>query len=137
MYKRILAAVDNSPRSGRVLETVENLAKLTGAAVDVVHVGASQVVYDTVVQVEDEREAQAVVDGALARLKEAGVAARGEVLTGLRGDVSNIIVERAQEFGSDLIVLGPARHTQLGVLVGESVSEKVALHTPTSVLLAV
>ncbi|GII58875.1 hypothetical protein Pth03_72640 [Planotetraspora thailandica] len=137
MYKRILAAIDSSERSDRVLETVENLARLTGAAVDVVHVGPSQIVYDTVVDIEDEQEAQKVVDNALARLKDAGVAVQGRVLTGLRGEVANLVADQARELGSDLIVLAPGHHTQLGVLFGESVSEKVAHQTPTSVLLVV
>jgi nucleotide-binding universal stress UspA family protein len=137
MYKRILAAIDSSERSDRVLETVEGLARLTGAAVDVVHVDPSQIVYDTVVEVEDEQEAQAVVDNALARLKGAGVTAHGRVLTGFRGEIAGLVADQARELGSDLIVLGPGHHTKLGVLFGESVSEKVAFHTPTSVLLVV
>jgi nucleotide-binding universal stress UspA family protein len=34
-------------------------------------------------------------------------------------------------------VLGPRHHSRLGALLGASVSEEIALHAPTSVLLVI
>ncbi|MEZ0075949.1 universal stress protein [Planotetraspora sp. GP83] len=137
MYKRILVAIDNSSRSDRVLETVESLARLTGGAVDVLHAEESHVVYDTVVKVEEHDDAQAVVGRAVTRLTEAGVQAKGEVVEALSGQVPDVILNRAREAGSDLVVLGPRHHSRIGALLGGSVSGEVALHTPISVLLVV
>jgi nucleotide-binding universal stress UspA family protein len=137
MYKRILAAVDGSARSERILESVEYLARVTGASVDVLHAEESEVVYDTEVELEDERDARAVVDRAVTRLEEAGVRVRGEMVRALRGDLPDVLLNRVLELGNDLIVLGPRHHSRLGALLGASVSEEIALHAPTSVLLVI
>lgn len=67
MYQRILTAIDGSDRAERVLDTVERLALLTGTTVHVVHADESGIVYDQVVDLEDDGAAGAVVDRALAR----------------------------------------------------------------------
>ena len=67
MYKKILTAVDGSSHGDAVLEAVASLAKLTGAAVHVIHIRPSQIIADgltggTVVQVEESAESRLVVD---------------------------------------------------------------------------
>ncbi|MBP2703774.1 universal stress protein [Microbispora sp. RL4-1S] len=135
MYTRILAAIDRSDRAGRVIETVTDLARLTGAAVHVLHAEESGVVYDQVVALEDHETAQAVVDRALARLREEGIKADGEVVEVLHEGVPDAVLDSAREFGADLVVLGPRHHGRIGALLGSSVSHEVALHTPSSLLL--
>ncbi|MFC7639725.1 universal stress protein [Streptosporangium lutulentum] len=92
---------------------------------------------DQVVDMETDEEARAVVDGAVARLREAGVTVEGEVIHVLREGVPANILKRARELGSDLIVLGPRHHGRLGALLGSSVSHEVSLHASVSMLLVV
>lgn len=140
MFKRILAAVDGTPHSAAVVETVGSLAKATGAGVHVIHIRPSQVIGvgltgGAVVTVEEAAEGRQVVDEALARLRAAGVAAEGEVDEGVREDLAAILVDRAAELGSDLIAVGPGHYHGIAALLHVSVSNGVAKTAPVSVLL--
>jgi nucleotide-binding universal stress UspA family protein len=123
MFKCILAAIDNSERTERVMEVVGQLAQTSGAAVHVVHADEAEAVYDQ------------VVDREVARLRSAGTVATGDVMDVLHEDVAELILTRAREFGSDLIVLAPRHHHRFAALFGTSVSLDVALNASTSVLL--
>lgn len=139
MYKNILAAVDGSAHGTGVLGTVASLAALTGAAVHVIHVRPSTVLTDGisggVYTAEEAAEGRQVVDDALARLRADGVTAEGEVDEGLREDLAAILVERAADLGSDLIVVGPGHYSGISALLHTSVSRGVAKASPVSVLL--
>jgi len=135
MFKCILAAIDNSERTERVMEVVGQLAQTSGAAVHIVHADEAEAVYDQVVDLEDDRSAQGLVDREVARLRSAGTVATGDVMDVLHEDVAELILTRAREFGSDLIVLAPRHHHRFAALFGTSVSLDVALNASTSVLL--
>jgi nucleotide-binding universal stress UspA family protein len=139
MYKNILATIDGTPHGAAVLDTVSSLAKLTGASVHVVHIRPSQIITDgisgAVVTAEEPAEGRQVLEEALARLREDGVGAAGEVDEGLREDVAGILVERAEALGSDLIVVGPGHHSGISALLHPSVSRSVAKAAAVSVLL--
>jgi nucleotide-binding universal stress UspA family protein len=135
MYKRILAAIDTSSRADSVIETVEYLARITGASVHVLHAGESRIVYDQIVELESEADARATLNRALEKMRAAGVEADGEVLDVIHEDVPQTILDRAAALGSDLIVLGPRHHGRIGALLGSSVSHEVSLRTPVSLLL--
>ncbi|WP_329130801.1 universal stress protein [Streptomyces sp. NBC_01476] len=140
MYKNILTAVDGSAHGSAVLDEVTSLAKLTGAAVHVIHIRPSQIIAGgltggTVFTVEEAAEAQQVVDDALARLRAAGITADGEVDEGLKEDLAGILVERAAALGSDLIAVGPGHYSGIAALLHTSVSRGVAKAAPVSVLL--
>jgi|GEM_PF-2211738 nucleotide-binding universal stress UspA family protein len=139
MYKKILAAVDGSDHGDAVIDAVAGLAKLTGGTVHVVHIRPSQVLggglATTVAPVEEAEESRKVLDDALARLREAGVTADGEVDEGLREDLAAILVERAEEVGSDLIAVGPGHYSGISALLHPSVSRGVAKTAHVSVLL--
>ncbi|MFD1930102.1 MULTISPECIES: universal stress protein [Nonomuraea] len=137
MYQHILTAIDGSTRAARVMDAVEYLAKATGAAVHVLHADEAEAVYDRVVDLEDDDVAQAVIDREVVRLRAAGVNAEGEVADVLHENVADLIVTRARELGSDLIVLGPGHHGRIGALLGSSVSHEVSLRAPASLLLVV
>ncbi|NIK61336.1 universal stress protein [Kribbella shirazensis] len=135
MFKCILAAVDDSDRTDRVIEVVSYLGRASRAAVHLVHADEAEAVYDQVVDLEDDQSAQGLVDHRLAQLRSEGVVANGEVIDVLHEDVAEAILTRAREFGADLIVLGPRHHNRFASLFGTSVSLEVALNSPTSVLL--
>jgi nucleotide-binding universal stress UspA family protein len=139
MYKNILTAVDGSSHGAVVLDAVASLAKLTGATVHVIHIRPSQIIAggitSTVFPVEESAEGRRVVDEALARLREDGITADGEVDEGLREDLAGILVERAAALGSDLIAVGPGHYSGISALLHTSVSRGVAKTSPVSVLL--
>ncbi len=139
MYKNILTAVDGSAHGSAVLDAVASLAKLTGASVHVIHIRPSEVISGgvtaAVVPVEDAEDSRQVVKDALARLREDGVTADGEVDEGLRGELAAILVDRAAELGSDLIAVGPGHYSGISALLHTSVSRGVAKTSPVSVLL--
>lgn len=140
MYKNILAAVDGSAHGTAVLDAVSSLAKLTGGRVHVIHVRPSEVIAagltgGAVVSLEETANGRQVVDEALTRLRADGITAEGEVDEGLRQDLAGILVERAEELGSDLIAVGPGHYSGISHLLHTSVSQGVAKTSPVSVLL--
>ena len=140
MYKNILAAVDGTVHGTAVLEAVSSLAKLSGATVHVIHIRPLQVLGGSfapsaVVSAEEAADSQRVVDEAVARLREDGITAEGEVDDGLREDVAGILVQRAQALGSDLIAVGPGHYSGISALLHSSVSRGVARDAGASVLL--
>jgi nucleotide-binding universal stress UspA family protein len=139
MYKKILAAVDGTSHGAAVVEAVASLAKLTGAEVQVIHIRPSQVIggviASTVVPVEETDESRQVVDAAVARLRGDGITADGEVDEGLREELAAILIDRAEELGSDLIAVGPGHYSGISGLLHPSVSRGVAKVAPVSVLL--
>ncbi|GGL17935.1 hypothetical protein Sme01_55770 [Sphaerisporangium melleum] len=137
MFKNILVAIDGSERGEKIIDIVEGLAKAGGARVHVLHANESEIVGDQVVDLEEDTAARAIVDRAVAGLQAAGLQAAGDVAGALRGDVPDLILSRAAELGSDLIVLGPRHHGRVGALLGGSVTHEVTLHTTVSLLLVV
>jgi nucleotide-binding universal stress UspA family protein len=139
MYKNILTAVDGTSHGDAVLDAAASLAKLTGGTVHVIHIRPSQVIAGgftgTVVAMEEPEDGRRVVDKALARLREEGITADGEVDEGLREDLAGILVDRAQALGSDLIAVGPGHYSGISALLHPSVSRSVARTSPVSVLL--
>jgi len=78
-------------------------------------------------------------DQAVASLTAAGVQATGQVIQITRGsqaDVAHVILNRAQDIGADLIVLGEQLHGRASRLFRGSVADEVIHHHPEcSVLL--
>ncbi|MEV5953909.1 universal stress protein [Streptomyces sp. NPDC051987] len=136
MFQRILVAVDPSPARRSAVRLAGELAQLTNAEVRVVHVITSAVSMATVVALEDDTEAQAVLDEALADLRDQGVKAEGTLVRGLTTQVADAISETAAEFGADLIVLSPHHRGAVEALFDPRVSDAVAHRTGTAVLLA-
>jgi nucleotide-binding universal stress UspA family protein len=122
MFKNILAAVDGTPHGDAVLDTAASLAKASGGTVHVIHVRPTQVIADgisgaAVLSVEETAEGRTVVD------------------EGLSQDLASILVERAEELGSDLNAVGPGHYSGMSGLLHTSVSRGVARTAPVSVLL--
>lgn len=135
MFHRILVAVDGTPATPSALRTTAELALLTGAKVRVLHIDPSEVVYDTVVGLEDDTAAHQVLDSAVATLRQAGVPADGELLDGLVADVAQAVHKAAEGFGADLIVVSPHHRGRLAAWFSPSVSDAVAHQSRIAVLL--
>ncbi|MGW1723509.1 universal stress protein [Streptomyces sp. NPDC002306] len=136
MFQRILVAVDPSPSRLSAVRAAGDLARLTDAEVRVLHVVASAATLAAVVPLEDDAEAKAIVDEALAVLSDKGVKAEAALAKGLTTQIAATISEAAVEFGADLVVLSPHHRGSIEALFNPRVSDAVAHASRAAVLLA-
>jgi nucleotide-binding universal stress UspA family protein len=126
VFKSILLAVDESEQSGRAVNAAIELARLSGASIELFHV----------------HESQAVVGKGGGSFVNALLAAHSNTLatadvpytikTGhcLIGHVAKEIVEEAKALGADTIVIGNHGHAGLGsVLIGSNTNKVLHLST--------
>jgi nucleotide-binding universal stress UspA family protein len=126
MTRKILVAVDGSEPSSRAVEEAARLA--SDAEVVVLHVREREDLIgpgDGSVELETEDEAREMVDPIVARLKDAGVRARGEVSTSRIGMVARSIIASARDEGADLIVAGSRGLSDWRSLVLGSVTHRL------------
>jgi nucleotide-binding universal stress UspA family protein len=136
MFKRILVAVAPSPSRLTSVRMAGEMARLAGASVHVLHVVAATATLDTVVRLEDDAEAKAILDEAVVALRDEGIRADGTLANGLLNDVPALINETAAQFGADLIVLSPHHRGVVAALFNPRVSDIVTHASHTAVLLA-
>ncbi|MEU6538369.1 universal stress protein [Streptomyces sp. NPDC047000] len=136
MFQRILVAVDPSPARHSAVRLAGEMAQVGGADVRVLHVAASAVNIAAVVQLENETQAQAVLDEAVTALRDKGIKTEGTLVSALTTQIAATISETAAEFGADLIVLSPHHRGTLEALFNPRVSDAVAHTSRTAVLLA-
>jgi nucleotide-binding universal stress UspA family protein len=145
-FARILVAVDGSVASDRAVRVATALAAPAGATIRIVHVVDSPYAYpdawyqelpaDLAVLEKLWREAgQAVLDRAVALARDAGGQADGALLEGGGRSLSQGVVEEAEHWGADLVVVGTRGRRVLEPLLLGSVAEGVARAATTSVLL--
>ncbi|MDX2708942.1 universal stress protein [Streptomyces sp. PA03-6a] len=137
MYQRIMVAVDSSPSRQSALRTAGDMARLTGAAVHVVHVLASTVAFDTVMTLEEDSDAGAVVDEAVATLHAMGVAeADGELVRDVTTqEIAGAISTAAEQFKADLLVVSPHHRGSVAAFFNPRVSDAIAHTSRIAVLL--
>lgn len=140
MYRRILAAVDGSEHSERALREAADFARAEGARLTLITVvvpppqpvlaGPYAVPMQPEVE-ELEREGQELVERAAASLPED---VQVETLV-RKGSPGPAVVERVEEGGHDLVVLGSRGRGAIRSLFLGSVSHYVLHHSPTAVLI--
>ena len=136
MFKSILLAIDDSDFSKQALPAAIEVAKKFDSFVFVLHVNEHDRGRAVVFSMESPADATRLVYGAVAMLREAGIAAGGEVHDAAAGHVARDIVETAQTKGSDLIVMGSRGLSDVqGLLLG-SVTHKVMQLSHIAVLVA-
>jgi nucleotide-binding universal stress UspA family protein len=147
--RRIVVALDGSPRAERVLPYVEELAARTSAKVTLVRawsphrdadprgaVGA--LLGDASGPAPDagelglHREAWRYLEGMADRLRERGIAADYEVVEGPAGEM---IVDEAEGLGAEMVAMTTHGRSGLGRLVLGSVADYVVQHVACPVLL--
>ncbi|GAA2219544.1 universal stress protein [Streptomyces nogalater] len=136
MFQRILVAVDPSPARHSVIRLAGDMARLTGAKVRVLHIAPSTATMAAVVSLEDDSEAKAILDEAVAGLRDAGVGADGTVVGALTTQIATTISSAAAEWQADLLILSPHHRGSLEALVHPRVSDAVAHSSRIAVLLA-
>jgi nucleotide-binding universal stress UspA family protein len=104
----LLVAVDSTPGAIAVTAAAARLARERGAGVEVVHVHETDVVGDQGADLESRQMAAAVLERRIAQLRDAGVAAGGEVLhaVGDHADAADAVLDRASAVGADTLVVG-------------------------------
>ena len=119
LYERILVGTDGSATAGKAVERAVKLAKATGAAVTLLHVGSGP-------------KAQQVVDAEAAKHGDSGVSILPQVRA---GDPASVLVEAAQNEGYDLLVVGNKGMTGAARFFLGSVPNKVSHHAHCSLLI--
>lgn len=143
MYKRILLAYDGSAPGQRALLDCAEIGQWTRASLHLIAVMPTTVTpivadgwaYGAETDPAERSQYQSVLDGGVARLREAGLSAEGEVVVGSSVDE---IVRCAERISADLIVVG---HRHLDSLAARwwrgSVSKSLIEHAPCSVLVVI
>ena len=149
MYQRILVAIDATPteENRSALNRTEQVGRLTGATVYVLHVARAHIVPGDIIggagfgvlSAQDDVEAvdRQLVQQFIERLTAAGIKAHGEIVSATEHDIAEVILQRAKELDVDLLVLGHQHHRGAGNLFQSSVAERVIRQHPQySILLA-
>jgi nucleotide-binding universal stress UspA family protein len=140
MFK-ILVAIDESEQAQRILDKVAEIAAaMPSSDIHFVNVQNEPTVYGEVsLYLSQERATQFVVeagrriiDAAIERLRQEGVAVVGETLV---GQIAPTIAQRADFLGCNLIVMGTRGMGAVANLVLGSVATKVIHITRIPVLL--
>ncbi|WP_352432444.1 universal stress protein [Pyrinomonas sp.] len=145
MQMRLLLAVDGSEASDAAVDEVARRALPEGSEIEIVSVYESpyamlaepwmsaEVDYDVIEKAERER-ARRVVEDAAAKLRAGPVSQQSKITTKvLKGQPKRAIVEEAEAFGADLIVIGSHGRGSVERFLLGSVSQAVAMHAPCSV----
>jgi nucleotide-binding universal stress UspA family protein len=111
MYQRILLAYDGSDSGQKALLGCQEIAQWSHAELYLIAVMPSPAVYiavdggfyDSGRDEEDKQRFRSILEDGLRRLKDAGHAAKGEMLV---GDAVQEITEYAKKIDADLIVVG-------------------------------
>ncbi|HTZ91758.1 MAG TPA: universal stress protein [Streptosporangiaceae bacterium] len=128
MFERIVVAVDGSEVAERVLAAAQELATLSGGEVWVLHVIEREVSKFAVSATETNREAQGLVDGAVAKLASAGITVHGQVAHAIYGYAAREIISLAHARDAGVIVMGSRGHSDLaGLLVGSTAHKVIHL----------
>lgn len=144
MYTQILVPVDGSPTCEHALDEAVGLAQLAGARVRLLHIvdplehtnGFERPeVYQRDVLPGALRAGQALLRRAQEQLARRGVPAETALVQSLGPRVAQLVVEQAQQWGADLIVLGTQGRRGLPRLMMGSEAEQVARTSPVPVLL--
>ncbi|MEY9934105.1 nucleotide-binding universal stress UspA family protein [Catenulispora sp. GP43] len=135
MFQRILLAVDPSAAPARTLETVAALAKGFDSVVHVLHIEPTLLSATSMVTVEEDGDAQRVLQEAVDALLSVGVRAEGELLGEAGTEIPTAISAVAARLGSDLLVLSPHHHGILSAWLNPGVSNAVSRSARIPVLL--
>jgi nucleotide-binding universal stress UspA family protein len=126
MYARVLAAVDHSEVSERVLAAARDLALLSKGEVWVLHLQEREIIPRMgLVPAESDDEAEAAVTSAVGELTAAGVTAHGVIRETVFGHAAREIMDDAREHEADVIIMGSRGRGDLAGLVLGSTTHKV------------
>jgi len=128
MYDRLLAAVDNSEVSPRVIAAAKDLASLSQGQVWVLHLREREFGRLGLTPIESDEEAQEPVKAGVDALTQAGIDAHGEVRETVFGHAAREIVKDAQEHDAGVIIMGSRGRSDLtGAMLGSTAHKVIHL----------
>jgi ACDE family multidrug resistance protein len=133
----ILAAIDQSPVAGLVIEAAARLALAEGQIIHVVHAQEGATAGDVGVEAEELDAARGLVSTHLDRLAAHHVPAEGQVLLHAadHGGAGRLIAEYATSIRATTIVLGAPTHGGLPALMDASASQELWRHARINILI--
>jgi nucleotide-binding universal stress UspA family protein len=143
MYKKILAPIDGSPSSLRGLDEAIKLAKESGAILRIVHAvneffvdGGFGVSVYTPQVIDSLREGgAAILSSAVSKAREKGLQPEGVLLDQFGSRVADLILDQANSWPADLIVMGTHGRRGLSRLAMGSDAEMVLRSAVVPVLM--
>jgi nucleotide-binding universal stress UspA family protein len=136
MYKNILVAIENSAADRTVLAHVQQLAKLYGASLLLVHVADGWVArhYDELAlrESEERKEDRAYLEKVRLQLTENGFATRTHLAM---GDPATELTRVAKAEGVDLIAMSTHGHRFLNDLIRGSTADRLRHNVEVPVLM--
>jgi nucleotide-binding universal stress UspA family protein len=141
LFKRIVVGTDGSETAGLAVKHATELAKKTGASLEVVSAfepvpqdrlrdEASQVPGDIAHAVGPREDVNVYLEAAAGGARDAGVEAQTHAR---EGDPADAILDVAEETGADLIVVGNKGMTGARRFLLGSVPNKISHHAPCGV----
>jgi len=128
MYDRLLAAVDDSEVSPRVIAAAKELASLSQGQVWVLHLREREFGRLGLTPIESEEEAREPVKAGVDALTQAGIDAHGEVRETVFGHAAREIVKDAQEHDAGVIIMGSRGRSDLtGAMLGSTAHKVIHL----------
>jgi nucleotide-binding universal stress UspA family protein len=136
MLKAIIWATDGSEAADRALQFAKELATGEGRSLVVVHgkehfVGGRGSGYPVLA---DEDELEAKIRAQVDQLREEGIDATFQLVSGAAGRAAHLIVDAAREVGADVIVVGTRGHAPVAGLLLGSVTQRLLHIAPCPVL---
>jgi len=128
MYDRLLAAVDQSEVSPRVIAAAKELASMSQGQVWVLHLREREFGRLGLTPIESDEEAREPVRAGVDALTQAGIDAHGEVRETIFGHAAREIVKDAQEHDASLIIMGSRGRGDLtGAILGSTAHKVIHL----------
>ena len=136
MYRNILVAIEHSDADATILTHVEELAKLTGASLLLVHVADGWVARHfedlELRESQEMREDRLYLERLVERMNAAGVQTRGKLAL---GDPATELIRTVESEPVDLIAMSTHGHRFISDLLYGSTADKVRHLVDVPVLL--
>jgi nucleotide-binding universal stress UspA family protein len=126
MFTRILTAIDDVDADRRALQVTVELARLSGAAVRLLHIDATDVVGIGIVDLDDDRSRVDLIDRAIEAVASSDVRIESRTMQAFSDDVPDVIARSAEDFAADLVVVAPHQRSRLRALLFPRVSDALA-----------
>ena len=143
-YQHILVAVDGSPTSNHAVTEAAGLAKASGGRIrllnvmdPVAHISGFErpEVYSQEVLPRLRSAGEGLLQQARQRVEQQGVPVDTMLIENMDARIAQLVVEHAQAWGADLIVLGTHGRRGLARVLMGSDAEQIARTAPVPVLL--
>jgi nucleotide-binding universal stress UspA family protein len=136
MYRNILVAIEHSDADATILTHVEELAKITGASLLLVHVADGFVARHfedlDLRESEEMRDDRAYLEQLVERMNAAGLKTRGKLAL---GDPATELIKTAETEAVDLIAMSTHGHRFLNDLLRGTTVDRVRHEVNVPVLL--